>query len=140
MAKFGSPSVTVNIDDSGGTARDVTQYIREMNGIEIEAVTDPTHAFGDSWEEHTGTGLSKISDLQLKGWYDDTATSGPHVVFRTLDTSPSAATRTVAIAFGGTNGTATYEARCMKYKVTGKVGNLTEFEATMRATGSLAWS
>lgn len=140
MAKYGSASVTVNYDDSGGTARDVTQYITEMNGIEIEAVTDPTHAFGDAWEEHTGTGMSKVGDIQLKGFHDDTATSGPHVVFRTLDTSPSATSRTLAIAFGGTNGTATVETRCIKYKVTGKVGNLSMFEATIRPTGSLAWS
>lgn len=140
MAKYGSPSVTIAFDDSGGVARTVTDYITEMNGIEIEAVTDPTHAFGDSWEEATGTGLSKVADVVLKGFHDDTATSGPHVVFRALDTSPSASTRTLAINFGGTNGTATVECRCVKYKLGAKVGNLQTFEVTLRPTGSLAWS
>lgn len=140
MAKFGSASITVNYDDSAGTPRTVTDYITEMNGIEIEAVTEPTHAFGDSWDEATGTGMSKVAPIVLKGFYDDTATSGPHVVFRALDTSPSASTRTLAVAFGGTNGTATVETRCAKYKVMGKVGSLTQFEATLIPTGSLAWS
>ena len=140
MAKFGSSSVTVTFDDSAAAPQVVTQYITEMNGIEIEAVTDPTHAFGDAWEEHTGTGMSKVAPVQLKGFYDDTATSGPHVVFRAVDTAPAAATRTLAVAFGGTNGTATVECRCVKYKITGKVGKLTEFEATLQPTGSLAWS
>jgi hypothetical protein len=140
MAKFGSASITITYDDSAGTPRVVTDYITEMNGIETEAVTEPTHALGDAWEEATGTGMRKVAPIQLKGFYDDTATSGPHAVFRALDDSPSASTRTLAIAFGGTNGTATLETRCSKYKVTGKVGSLTTFEATLTPTGALAWS
>ena len=140
MAKFGTPTVTISFDDSGGTPRAVTDYITEMNGIEIEAMTEPTHAFGDSWEEHTPTGLSKVGAVTLKGFHDDTATTGPHVVFRALDTSPAAATRTLAIAFGGTNGTATVECRCVQYKVGAKVGNLQTFEVKLQPTGSLGWS
>lgn len=140
MAKFGSNSVTVSYDDSGGTPQVVTDYITTMNGVEIEAITEPTTAFGDSWEEHTPVGVSKVAPIVVGGFYDDTAVSGPHVVFRALDTSPSAATRTLAIAFGGTNGTATVETRCSKYKITGKVAGLTMFEATLQPTGSLAWS
>jgi len=140
MAKFGSSSVTITFDDSGGTPRDVTQYVTEINGVEVEAMTDATHAFGDAWEEHTGTGMRKVAPIVVKGFYDDAATSGPHVVFSALDTSPSASTRTLAVAHGGTNGTATVECRCVKYKIAGKVGKLTEFEATLLPTGSLAYS
>jgi len=140
MAKFGSPSVTINFDDTGGTPRDVTQYVTAINGIEVEAMTEATTAFGDSWGEHTGTGMHNVPDIVVDGFHDDTATSGPHVVFRVVDSSPSASTRTLAVAHGGTNGTATVECRCVKYQVMAKIGELTKFKATLRPTGSLAWS
>lgn len=140
MAKFGSSSITITYDDASGSPQVVTNYITEMNGIEIEAVTEASHAFGDSWEEATGTGMQRLAPITVKGFYDDTATSGPHVVFRALTASPSASLRTLAIAFGGTNGTATVETLCTKYKVTGKVGALTTFEATLTPSGALAWS
>lgn len=140
MAKYGSSSVSVNYDDSGGTARDVSQYIDTINGVKITAKQDVTTAFGDSWGEKTPTGMSEVADVVVEGFYDDTATSGPHVVFRAVDTSPSATSRTLALAFGGTNGTFTIETRCAEYEMMPKVGQLHRFRARLEATGSGAWS
>lgn len=140
MAKYGSSSVSINYDDSGGTARDVSQYIDTINGIKITAKQDTTTAFGDSWGEKTPTGMSEVADIVVEGFYDDTATSGPHVVFRAVDTSPAATSRTLAIAHGGTNGTFTIETRCAEYELQPKVGNLHRFKARLETTGSGAWS
>lgn len=140
MAKYGSSSVTINYDDSGGTPRDVSQYIDTINNIKITSKQDTTTAFGDSWVEKTPTGTSEVADIVVEGFYDDTATSGPHVVFRAVDASPSASTRTLAIGHGGTNGTFTIETRCAEYELQPKVGSLHRFKARLEATGSGAWS
>lgn len=140
MALYGSTSVTINLDDSGGTARAITPYVQTIGGLKIEAIQQMTASFGDSWEEHTPVGMSKTNPFTIAGFYDDTATVGPHVVCRVVDTSPSASTRTLAIAFGGTNGTWTQEVRVISYEVKGKNGALTEYECVVQPTGSGAWS
>jgi len=137
---FGSPTVTITYDDSGLTPRVITPYVREIGGIKIESLQARSESFGDSWEETTPTGMQKVGAISIKGYFDDAATVGPHVVFRVVDTSPAAGTRTLAVVFGGTNGTATVETRCISYEVLGKNGNLTEYEAMVQPTGSLAWS
>lgn len=141
MAMFGSGSVVITYDDApGGTARTITPYVREIGGVKVEALQARSESFGDLWHEHTPTGMKMVAAVSIKGFYDDTATTGPHVVFRSPDDDPSDATRTLAVTFGGTNGTATVETRLISYEVLGKNGNLTEYEAVVQPTGSLAWS
>lgn len=141
MAMFGSGSVTITYDDSpGGTGRTITPYVREIGGISVEALQARSESFGDVWQEYTPTGMKLVKAVSIKGYYDDTATSGPHVVFRDPDDGPSDSTRTLVVVFGGTNGTATVETRLVSYEVIGKNGNLTEYEAVVQPTSSLAWS
>lgn len=140
MAKFGSDVLSITFDDQGGTPRDVTQYVTSINGVEIEAILEAITAFGDEWERHLGVGLSKMAPIVVGGFHDDTASSGPHAVFRAVDSSPSQASRTFVAAFGGANGTVTVEARNAKYKILGKVGGITLFEATIQPSGAAVWS
>lgn len=144
MAKYGSPSVTISIDDSpGGTLQDITQYVREIGGVKIENLTQETQTFGDSWIENTPTGMGKIDDIAINGFFDDTATTGPHAVLqvKSADRSPGAATRTLTIDFtGAAGGSFSVEGHMASYEVLGKNGNLTEFAAIFRPSGSGAWS
>jgi hypothetical protein len=141
MAMFGSGSVTITYDDSpGGTGRAITQYVREIGGIKVEALQARSESFGDVWQESTPTGMKMVGAVSIKGYYDDAATSGPHVVFRDPDDGPSDSTRTLVVVFGGTNGTFTIETRLVSYEVLGKNGGLTEYEAVVQPTGSGAWS
>lgn len=141
MSMFGSSSVTITYDDGpGGTGRAITPYVREIGGIKIEALQARSESFGDAWEESTPTGMKRVGAVSIKGFYDDAATVGPHVVFKTPDTGPTDATRTLVVVFGGTSGTYTIETRLISYEVTGKNGNLTEYEAMVQPTGSGAWS
>lgn len=141
MSKYGSTSVTITYDDGpGGTGRDVTQHVTEIGGIKVKAIQADTAAFSDIWGESTPTGFKEVDDVVIKGFYDDAATTGPHVVFRDVDDSPTDATRTLVVALGGTNGTFTIETRLTDYQVAPKNKGLTEFEATVRPTGSGAWS
>jgi hypothetical protein len=138
--KYGSASITISFDDApGGTLRDMTQYILTMSGIKREAITQQTNPFGTSAEASTPTGMIKVPDITVTGIFDTTASTGPHVVFGTPDTSPQAATRTLTVVFGDGK-TATMESRLVSYEVIGKDGNLTEYSAVIRQAGDLVWS
>jgi len=138
---FGSTSLTISYDDApGGVLRAMTNAVTDIGGISIESMQADTSAFGDIWGESTPTGFRTVDEVSIKGFYDDTAVSGPHVVFREVDDSPADATRTLVVVFGGTNGTFTIETRLKKYTILGKNKGLTEYEAVVKPTGSGAWS
>jgi hypothetical protein len=140
--KHGSSEFTFSIDDApGGSPTTMTNYILTIGGCKIENELQPSHAFGDSWQEMLATGFAKVPAITVTGFFDDTASTGPHTVFqvKAADRSPQAATRTVAIGFGNSTSFGG-EAVMASYEVLGKNGNLTEFAAVIQPTGSWAWS
>lgn len=138
--KHGSAEISITYDDSpGGTGRDVTNFILTMGAAKITANMQASHAFADAWEEFTPTGTKKMDPMTLTGFWDDTATTGPHTVFLDPDDGPQDSTRTLVIVFGNSK-TLTVETRLVSYAVLGKNGNLTEFEAVIQPTGQATWS
>ena len=138
--KHGSSEITISYDDGpGGTLRAVTNFILTMGAIKITANTQPSHAYGDSWEEVLPTGMSKVDALTLTGYWDDTLTTGPHVVFGVPDSSPQAATRTLRIVFGNAK-QFDVETYLVSYAVIGNNGQLTGFEAGIQPTGAGVWT
>src|SRR5438876_611007 len=137
--KHGSAETSIVLDDSGGTPRTITNYVLTMGALKITAHNQPSTAYGDSWEEILMTGVKKGEPIQLGGFFDDTATSGPHVVMGVPDSSPQASTRTLTVVVGNSV-TFTAEGYITSYEVLAKVGSLTEFAAMYHPTGSVAWS
>lgn len=138
--KYGSGSITLSYDDGpGGTLRAVTNHILTLGGVKVTSAMQLSHAFGDSAEESTPSGMTKVEPLTLGGFWDTTPTTGPHAVFGTPDTDPNGSTRTLVIVFGDGK-TFTVETRLVSYAVIGKNGALTEFEAVIQATGAHAWT
>lgn len=137
--KHGSAELTFSYDDGpGGTPRTMTAYLMTIGAIKLTSNMQGSTAYGDTLEKQLPTGMSKIDPITVHGLFDDTATTGPHTVFGTPDTSPQAATRTLAIVVG--NGkTWTSEGYCQSYSVIAKNGNLTEYEAVL-IQNSGAWS
>lgn len=137
--KHGSSEITVSYDSSpGGSPQVITSYVLTMGGVKLTSNMQVSTAFGDTIEKKLPTGVSKIDPITIHGFWDDTATTGPHVVFLAPDTSPQASTRTLAIVFGNSK-TWTSEGYLESYEVLGKAGNLTEFNATL-IQNSGAWS
>lgn len=136
MAKYGSPSIVVKIDDSGGTPQDITQYVQTINGIEVEALTEESHPFGVAWVAALATGLKKMADVVIGGLYDDTITTGPDALLNALPAGPATPTRTLEITYGGTKKT-TVEVIIAKYVRTAVRGSLHRYEATLRPTGTV---
>lgn len=138
--KYGSQSVTISYDDGpGGSLQAVTGHILTMSGIKITSSLQASHAFGDSWEEHTPSGMKKMDPVTMTGFWDTTASTGPHVVFLDPDDGPQDSTRSLRIVFGDSK-QLDVETRLMSYSVIGQNGNLTQFEAVIQPTGTATWS
>lgn len=138
MSKYGSGSVTVTMDDSGGTPRTITPYVKTINGLKIETITQDVNPFGGTAEKPNSVGVYKSQTIQITGEFDDTATVGPHVVFGTISSTVAASSRTLAVGTGG--GTFTVECIVTGYEVMPKNGALTEYAATLQTQAVGAWS
>lgn len=138
--KHGSSEVTIAYDASpGGSPVSITNGVLSMGGIRIEAAQQLTHAYGDSWEESTPTGIRKVPAIAMHGFFDDTPVTGTHIVMKVVDgdVDPNGSTRTLTVVFGNSV-TAAGETRLTHYEILGKNGNLTEFDAMVQPTG--AWT
>jgi hypothetical protein len=136
--KHGSSELTVAYDDAGGTPRTITNFILDMGGMKITSHTDPSTPYGASVMAKLPTGVSEIADMTLEGFFDDTATTGPHTVLGAPDTNPQGATRTLTVVVGNAKTWAS-EGYLLSYEVLAKAGNLTRFRATI-CQNSGAWS
>ena len=138
--KYGSQSWTVQYDDGpGGTLRTITNHVLTISGVKIESMMQLTHALGDSAEESTPTGMIKFAPITVEGFWDTTATTGPHAVFQAPDDGPQDDTRTLTVSPGDSK-TLTVETRLVSYEVLAERGNLTKFRAVIQPTGTGAWA
>lgn len=133
MAKYGSGSGSISVDDSGGTPRDLSQYIDTVNGLRVESIlVDPSHTFGDTWVERLDTAIKQHADVTIEGWFDDTATSGPHVVLGTT----GGTARTLTYNPGGSN-TRNVEVWIRSYEILMTRGEMTRYRAVLAPTGAV---
>jgi hypothetical protein len=138
--KYGSASLAVSLDDApGGTLRVITPHVREIGGIKVEAITEESNPFGTAWRGTTPTGTATIADVAIKGHFDTSATTGPHVVMGTPDKNPQDATRTFVFA-PGDGKTFTAECRLVSYEVIAENEKLTQYEAVIRFDGVGTWA
>ena len=138
--KYGSQSWTVQYDDApGGSLTTITNHVLSMSGVKITSAMQLSHAFGDSYEESTPTGMVKFDTITIEGFWDTTASTGPHVVFAVPDDGPQDSTRTLTVVPGDSK-TFTVETRLVSYEVLGENGNLTKFRAVVQPTGSASWA
>lgn len=134
--KHGSSEIGVAFDDAGGTPQTMTPYITEIGGIDVEALTEESTAFGDAYQKNTAVGILKMADVVLSGLYDDTAAVGPNAVFNAPAPTPSTATRTLTITLCSGK-TVSVETIIAKYSRTPARNALTKFSVTLRPTGTI---
>lgn len=123
MAKVSALTTTVSVDDSGGTARDISSDCRSVDFDFPRAEMDVT-----------GLDKSNMERLLLRGDWTGTlngifnpATNMSHDVFKTVATQAGTLQRTVTIGFS-TGGTVTGE--CV----------LTNYQHSIGEDGSHTWS
>lgn len=132
MAKYGSPDLKIEVANAGGTLVDLSAYIDDDIKLDIEGMMEELLAYSASWPTQVSTGVKKASDITLGGMFDDTATSGPHVILNAIGS-----TRSVKITWGGSN-TSTFEAVIKTYSLKSSKGSMTRFEAVLTPTGAVA--
>jgi hypothetical protein len=133
--KYGSPQVTITLDDSAGVPRLITGFVLTMGGLKITNNTQVATAYGDSWEKSLVTGLRKGAAIALGGLYDDTALVGTAATLMVTDADAVPGfTRTLTVAIGGGH---TYAAEMILQdaSINPKTGALTEYASTLMPTG-----
>lgn len=133
--------IRIDVDDSGGTPRDMSQFIMTLGDVTIEQLLEEKHSFGDSWEESLPIGVGKVGDIEIGGLYDDTAAAsgGPDPILRiTTPDTPATGTRTFKVTWKTTGGTKSTAVECyrVKYSASADRNGLTKFKATLRPTGA----
>lgn len=131
MAQYNSSNIKIEIDVSvGGALQDITANVTEISGIKVSGGTVDSTPFGVSFPEVLATGMSTYSDITLKFFYDDTATTGMNAVF-----SPRGV-RSFKVTFGGSKSVAC-EVLITDYERIAKVGSVTSCSATLKPTGTV---
>lgn len=133
MAKYTADDIVIEFDNAGGSLVDMSNYVMECNGINLEAILEESHALGDAWVEQLFAGLKRVGDITLSGMYDDTATTGPDVIFNSIGNTTS---RTLKITWGSTK-TTSVETIIKSYNRIPARGTITKFEVVLVATGAV---
>lgn len=137
--KYGSASASITIDDHGGTPRDITAHVTAISGLKISQITEENSPFGMANERNTPVGKQKFGPVTIEGNFDTSATTGPHVVFGTLETTPQDSSRTLVIVPGDSK-TLTVEVIATDYELVLTDGKLTGYRATVQQVGAAAWT
>jgi len=130
MAKYGSDVVKVEVKDGveeAGTYREVQTDLLDFPGLEKIAETEESHGFGNDWAEVVATGFYRVADITLRGYYDDTASTGTHALFNRIGSRTD-----VKITWDGTKTTETLML-IKNYRRLPTRGELTKFEAVLVA-------
>ena len=138
--KYGSTSFTASLEDGpGGTARAMVGHILSIGEIGIEALMERSDALNAAFEAQTPTGKKRVPPIEIEGFFDTTASTGPHVVFGTVDDGPQDDGREFIAVFGDSK-TLTGDCRLSNYRLIPSNDGLTRFRATLTPTGTWTWS
>lgn len=120
--KTTSRYIKIMLDDSGGTPRDITSSVKTIGGIGLAYDTVDVTTLNDSIKQYlAGRGDSTI-DLGLE--FNNTATTGGHVVVSGLNGANTAATLTIqfGVRAAPTNGDPEWEGEYVVTSYTMDVG------------------
>ena len=134
MAKYGPSSVAITLDDSGGSARVLRQYIISIGGIKGNSGMVDSTGFGDSWTESLSTGKRFVDDIVIEAWYDDTSNT-TDAVLGDVANGPADQQKTLLVAYGGSK-TTTMEGWIVDYERVLDKDSLHIVRATYRPSGA----
>lgn len=108
MAIFGFPNLKIELDATvGGALTDISAYVTEINGYDLESLVEEITAAGDTTDRWAAIGFTQKSPIELTCPYDDTASKavailranlgGQLTLKLTFDTGTNADTKTVEI-------------------------------------------
>lgn len=125
MTQYGSDDATFKVGSNFMTA-----YIDSDIEVEKTAESEDVTPIGASVNKEAFTGLTSLKDIDVGGVFDDTAVTGPDVIFGAIGTSAA-----VEVLYGGSKKT-TATMGLKTYKRTIAKGKLTRYSSTMCHTGT----
>jgi hypothetical protein len=134
MAKYGSDQVKIEIKDGvdgAGSYQDVSVDVLDLPAVDIEALVEEGHGFSEAWVRNLATGLKKVADITIKGFYDDTASTGTHALFN------RAGVITDLKVTWSTGVTTEIPVLIKNYRRIATRGELTKFEAALVCAGTV---
>lgn len=137
MAFVHGKNSTFSVDDSGGTARNLTAYIDEISGLPGGRDLATVTAMGDSGQRYI-PGLQN-GEFSISGHYDPTVTTGPQAVLSALTLTASATSTFEYGPEGSTTGKVKLsgECWCEKYEINSSATDKVSFSASFKVDGAV---
>ena len=125
----------IEVDDSGGTPRNLSAYIEEIGPLGEEASFLDVTGLNDT-AQRVISGVGSGQELVLRGAFDDTATTGPDAVLSGI------VGKTGTVSYGPAGNSSglrkiTGEFLCLSYRVISKVGDQVRFEARFKQDNAI---
>ena len=133
MSTYHGKVSTFKIDDTGGTERDLSDFVTDYS---LDMQKDTGETTGKGSDAKTFAAGHYGSTISVSGRWDDTLTTGPHVVMMGLIQSDSAVD--FRLGFGGdTTGRQilTGQAIVTAYTPSSPLAGIVDFSATLQCTG-----
>jgi len=136
VAKLTALGMSINVDDSGGTARDITNDVGSLQFNTSGVPIDVSGLDVTGFERLLGR---RDTTLTLNGFYNP-ASNKSHDVFKTVLTQVGTVTRTVTL--GWSTGTVSGEMIAVSYNRTVNSDGSQPWTAELQATGGTVptWS
>lgn len=133
MAFYDSSSSTFQLDDTGGTQRNLSAYVTAIRGLPGPRNLNDVTSLSDSGRKS----IPGLEDVQFSVdfLWDDTATSGPDVVLSGVRT------HTAAVDFEySPEGTTVYSGTCWitSYEINSQVGSQVTATANFQVEGTVS--
>jgi hypothetical protein len=135
MATYGSPDVKIEFDNASNVLVDMTAYCQKDISISRKANTVESTPYGATWAQHIASGMKSMDSFTFPVVYDDTATTGPEVIFYNAGAALGD-TRTLKITYGGAK-TTSVECIITGFAVKMSVGAFHQAEVTLQPTGTV---
>jgi len=133
MAKYlVNGNVTIEVDDSGGTLRDITAHVTDIDTIGKEQRDIDDTTFSDT-AESVIAGIEASQEFSIGGWMDDAVTTGSDTVLSGIVGSIG----TVKVT--GKSGVRSFQSEmlCKSYKLGVSINDFIRFNATFKQDGAM---
>ena len=111
MTQRSSADIKIYVTDGNGRLTDspagvlaLLPGVLSINGVSMQQLTEESHAYGDAFVFFEAVGISRVGDLTMLMFLDDTAVTGNYDLF-----ALGSRYRTFKITYGGTTPNILYD-------------------------------
>ncbi len=126
----------VEVDDTGGTPRDLSPYLDEIEPLGPEVSFLDVTGLNDTARQVIA-GVQSGREFALRGFFDDTAATGPDAVLSSI------VGQIGTVSYGPAGNSSgqhkiTGEFLCLSYRIISKVNNQVRIEARFKPDGAVS--